>query len=144
MSPLRSGFFALVLMVSFVALPGSCTTVQPPPAGDPAATKDINCGKEVLQHAIASTTGRVNSILAEAVTLQNAKQVGLKNLTSLAVEVGPEAVACAVQYLASKLGFNAQHADTPEQRANFGQRVDIARAFIEQQGYTFASGPPPN
>jgi len=140
--PLTIALAALAL-----AAPG-CRT-PPGPVNDPtgsevdaAAPPHLNCGQQVLQHAIASATARVNAVLAESVSTGAAQAVVMKNLADLATDIGPSALACAVHYLADKLGFDAAHAESPAVRADYVKRAELARAFIQEQGYTFAGEPP--
>lgn len=133
--------FALALLSVAMALP-ACVTTQNPTPRDQGTVKDVNCGAELLQDGISSAIPRVESVVAAG----GDKTVVQKNLLGIVADLTAPAVACAMQYLTSKLGFDARAAESPALKAEYSRRVNVLRAFIDDQGWTFAGGatlPPP-
>jgi hypothetical protein len=62
-------------------------------------------------------------------------------LEQLAGQVGPSALACALQYVSSKLGLDAKAAPAPV-KADYALRSQRARDFIASHGWTFAQAAP--
>lgn len=134
--------FCLALMSVAMAIP-ACTTTQNPTPRDPGATRDVNCGAELLQDGISSAIPRVDSVVASGAD----KTVIQKNLLGIAADLSQPVLACAVKYLTQKLGFDARHADSPATQAEYKRRAAVLRTFIDEQGYTFsgdAIAPPPS
>jgi len=129
----------LALLVSLLFVPACPQTPPPVDPGDPGATKSdpIDCFKDVEQDAIACAIGRVNTTIASGLAGGSVEAVILKNLAGLAVEVGPKALACAVQYVALKLKFDADHAGgvTASTKAAEAQ---IASDYISQHQLVFS------
>lgn len=133
--------FALALMSVAMAIP-ACVTTQHPTPTSPGTASNVNCGSELLQDGISSAIPRVESVVASGAD----KTVIQKNLLGVVADLTAPAVACAMQYLTSKLGFDARAAESPALKAEYSRRSNLLREFIGDQGWTFAGGatlPPP-
>lgn len=125
----------LVVSVLSCRTPGTPTVDVPAASDGGAVAKPVNCAAQLLQTAIAAATARANDFFAEGLS----KVVLFKDLAGLAVDVGPPALACALQYLTGKFASDALNANTPQASAEYQKRRDLAAEFIAQQGYTFAA-----
>jgi len=128
----------LVLIVATLAL-GACPQTPPPvDPGSPTATTDapIDCLKDVGQDAISSAIGRVNTTIASGLAGGSVESVIIASLEGLAVDVGPKALACAIQYVSLKLKFDADHA-AGDVAARKDAEAKVAADYIAQHGLLF-------
>lgn len=138
--------FALFLLAAFLAVP-ACHPV--PPVVTPTVDADagtvaipVSCVTGVTQQAIADAQQRAITIIAAGVTSGFTVAAIVGSLEALALDIAPNALACALQYLGIKLDYDAQHA-TGLQAQQKAAESAVARAYLKKHGVVFSS-PAPN
>jgi len=112
----------------------------PPPVdpGSPTATtgdSPIDCLKDVGQDAVSDAIARVNTTIASGISSGSVEAIIIRNLEGLAVDVGPKVLACAVQYVALKLKFDADHASGGAS----ADKAAVARDYLAKHPTVFAT-----
>ncbi len=138
----------LIIVLLLSATLAACKTLPPPNTPSSGAGgasggtgTNVNCVTGVEQKTIADAVARINTIIAQGTAAGSTDTVILKNLEGLGLDIGPDALACAYQYVASKLDFDAAHS-TGDVAAERARRASIARQAIAAHGYTYASPGP--
>jgi hypothetical protein len=108
-------------------------------AGGSSGNVTVDCLKDAGQGAIADAVGRINTSIAAGLNAGSAEAIILKNLEGLAVDVAPAVLACAYQYVASKIHFDASKSTSPEDAVLREKKATIARDYISAHGYKYAS-----
>lgn len=135
--------FAMFLLAAFLALPGACTTAgTPPPNGQGTA---VDCFKGIPAATVADAVSRVNTTMVSGIQSGAMDEVIEQQVLGLAADVTSSALACALQYVASKFSYDGEH-DQGEPAARSRRGAAIARKAIADAGFTYAtpSGAPPN
>lgn len=123
----------------------ACKTLPPPNTPSSGAGgasggngTNVNCVTSVEHTAIADAVARIDTIIAQGTAAGSTDTVILKNLEALGLKIIPDALACAYQYVASKLDFDAAHS-TDADATERARRASIARQAISAHGYTYAN-----
>jgi len=128
----------IAVIAAGIATLGACTQTPPPvgPGTQTAEGQAIDCLKDVGQDAVSDAIARVNTTIATGLASGAVEAVILRNLAGLAADVGPKALACAVQYVSLKLKFDAHNA-TGDVAKTKEAEAQIAADYIAQHQLRF-------
>lgn len=110
----------------------------PPTSLDGGAPVSVSCAKDVGQSAIADAIARVDTVIAQGVSGGAVEATIIKNLEALATDLGPAAIACALQYVGIKFSYDADHIGDPGGAATKAAESKVARDYLKQHQVTFA------
>lgn len=133
---MRNIVLSLILAASFSACVPHNPPGGPPTAAD-AGTTAVNCVSGVAQAAIADAVARVDTVIASGVASGAAEAVIIKQLEGLAVDLGPQAFACALQYVSAKFSYDANHSGGPV-AANKAYESQVAHDYLDRHAIVFA------
>jgi hypothetical protein len=134
---IRAILIAATLTLASCKTPGVPDTGVPGSVDGGAPFSVVDCFAGVGQRAVADAVARINTVIVTGVSSGAIDTVILRQLAGLAGDVAPDAFACAMQYVASKLHFDSLH-DTGDPAIASERGSIIARKFIDQAGYKFA------
>lgn len=136
---------AFLILVVLTVLGTACP--KNPPGGVPTTVDGgstpttVNCAKDVGQSAIADAIARVDTVIAQGVNGGSVEGAIIKNLEGLAVDVGPAALACALQYVGIKFSYDAAHISDPATSNIKTTESKVAQDYLTQHQITFAPSP---